>query len=347
MKHINTLIFLVIFFSNFSFSKEEWKKYEYPKSKFKIEFLNAPNYSIDTNSIDSVTKYFTHNWVVEVSDTNHPNFNYIITATEYPKDYIHSDSTEAFIDDIINSTQTSFSENESFELDNSSIIELNGYKGKEYNWTNKEDSYFMTNRVYLMESHLYLLSVFKNNGEKYNKLSPKYFESFESIDLPKGKYTLPKNDEEDTYEINFAGTPNLENKIIEAEYGTIYLKIKTLEQEIDSYKLSLISSEINYKKEIIEKNDPTALNNLYKKSIDGTLKSTKGELISINEVQYNYNLGKEFKCYIMDRTVLMTARLFYINNHLYMHYVISNPANDNAKYIKTFLDSFKLKKIKQ
>lgn len=347
MKHSLAFILLVYFFSNTAFSKDEWKKYEYPNSKFKIEFPQEAEYSIDTNSIDSVRTFYTHNWSVDDKDSTHPNFSYIITASEFPKDYIHSDSSEAFVDDVLSSTQSSFSENEAFKLDNSSLIEYNGYLGKEYNWTNTEENYYLSIRVYVIQNHLFFIAVFKNDGNKHNSIAKNYLESFETIGIPKGNYSLPKNDEEDTYEISFSDTPKTEIKLLESKIGTLHIKIKTLEKEIDSDSIVFISSEINYKKDVIDKNNPTALNNLYKKSIDGFINSSNGEINSINEVQYNFNLGKEFKGYLMNRAILVSGRIFFINNHFYMQYAMSNPRKDNTKLIKTFLDSFKLKKIKQ
>lgn len=347
MKFTLAFILFIIFFSNSAFSKEEWKKYEYSNSKFKIEFPQSPEYTIDTNSIDSVRTFYTHNWSLSITDSTHPNFSYIITASEFPKDYIHSDSSETFIDEILTSTQSEFLDNPNLELNNSSLIEYNGYPGKEYKWTNNEDNYYITMRVYLIQNRLYFLSVFKNYGEQHNLLASNFFDSFEVIDIPKGSYSLPKDNDEASYEVNFTDTPKFESKIMESEYGNLVLKTFMLEKVLDGDTLIFFASETNYKKDIIDKNNIVELHQLYKNSVDKSLKAVSGILISLNDTYYNYNLGKEYKGYMLGGARLMTARIYYINQHYYTVFVITKTFDDSKKHVKNFLDSFKLKKIKQ
>jgi hypothetical protein len=100
--------------------------------------------------------------------------------------------------------------------------------------------------------------------------------------------------------------------------------------------------ETKYPTNVINPNDTYGLNIFYKKSIDGSLNSVNGELISIIDIYYNENLGKEFRCYFSEGKALMVYRLFYIDNRLYSYGVITTPDNDKNNAMNIFLESFKI-----
>jgi len=337
-----TLVGLVFFISSYSFGQSEWKTYEYIFKNFSISFIQEPEFSVDSSEFaDSFLK--TYYWEVNVSDTLHENNYYSISAETYPSDFIHSDSSLNVIEGFINSTQTSLLEDTDFKLLSSTLDEKFGFPGKIFKWKSNTNDNFIQFQIYLIENTLFQLAVVTKSTESYNNFINKYFDSFKLIDLKKGSFSIPNVTNEKTFEIKFPGTPTDQSKIVDSELGKLSLDIQIYEANDNSENLVYVAMETKYPESVCDQNDSYALNAFYKKSIDGSLNSVNGELISITDISYGNKPGKEFKCYYSQGKTIMVYRIFYIDDKLYSFGVITKTENDNNKKMKNFLNSFKLK----
>lgn len=318
-----------------------WK--EYKSHNFKIEFYQNPEYSADTSYLDNYP-LITHFWQVNIADTVHENVYYSISLSSFPPDYIHSDSLYYLIEGFINSTQNSILEDDSFTMLSSTLTERHGFPGKVFKWKSNSSNKFLEFQVFLVESTLFQLSVVSREGENHNIFINKYFDSFEILNTPQGGYSVPQVTFARTFEVDFPKEPKNEIKTMDSEYGKLALDIQTYEPTGQEVNLLYIAGETKYPNQVTDPNDLYALNSFYKKSIDATITSVNGELISIHDIYYDGKLGKEFKCYFSSGKVLMVYRVFYIGNSMYITGVMTSPDKDKNKEMNKFLDSFKTKK---
>ncbi len=100
--------------------------------------------------------------------------------------------------------------------------------------------------------------------------------------------------------------------------------------------------ETKYSTNIVNPNDPYELNAFYKERIDLLLNSVNGELISILDISYKQNLGKEFRYFFDGKAFIMVYRVFYIDKRAYMFGVATTPEYDKNKSMVNFLDSFNI-----
>lgn len=332
---------VIILFSTISYAQSNWKEYNYEEHYFKINFNQEPVTSIDSSEFND-SPLNTFYWEVEPEDSTHENIYYSINLVSYPSDFIHSDSAFNVVEGFINSTQNSILEDETFSLLSSSLLEKNGYPGKSFKWKNNSNNIFFEYEVYLIENKLFQLSVVSREGQNHNKFIDQFFESFTLMNIPKGSFRIPNISNERTYLIEFPENPKIENRIVDSEYGKLSLEIQSYEPIDNNDNMAYVALETKYPTKIIDQNDTYSLNTFYKNSIDGSLNSVSGQLISINDIYHNGKLGKEFRCYFSEGKALMVYRLFYINESFYTFGVITLPNKDKNKAMNKFFESFKI-----
>jgi hypothetical protein len=337
---INLLLFLT--FSITVLSQPDWKEYVYDSYQFKIDFFQEPDFSADS-SVFNDSPLITYFWELNVDDTLHENIYYSISQVAYPSDFIHSDSLFAVVDGFISSTQYSLIGDDSYTLLSSSLVEKHGYPGKVFKWKNNSNNILLEFHVYLVGNKLFELSVVSRERKNHNQFLSMYFDSFEIINIQKGYYTLPNHVSERTVLIMFPEVPNEQIKTVDSEYGKLSLDIQILEPKVKEDNMVYIAMETKYPSGVFDPGDADALNNFYKKAIDGSLNAVNGELISINDVFYNDRLGKEYRCYFSEGKILMVYRYFFIEHNLYSLGVITLPEKDKNKGMTKFFDSFGIK----
>lgn len=338
-KHLILGLFLVI--SLFSKAQSEWKTYDYSSYNFKVSFPQEPQFSIDSATFND-NPLNTFYWELNDLDSLHSNSYYSVSLTTYPPDFIHSDSSLNVVEGFINSTQNSLLEEESYTNLSSSLIEKNGFPGKIFKWKNNSNDAFFEFHVFLIESRLFQLSIVSRKGENHNKLIGRFLDSFEIVNIPLGAFRIPEVSNNRTLSINFPENPVEQKKTVDSEYGKLQLDIQSLEPKLKDKNLAYVAMETKYPTNVIMPTDAYGLNAFYKNSIDGSLNSVNGELISIVDIYYNENLGKEYRCYFSEGKFLMVYRIFYIDYRLYSFGVITTPDNDKNKTMIKFLESFKI-----
>lgn len=337
---INILLFLT--FSMTVHSQPDWKEYVYDTFHFKIDFLQQPDFSVDS-SVFNDSPLITYFWELNVDDPLHENIYYSVSQVNYPSDFIHSDSLSAVVDGFIGSTQNSLIGDENFTLLSSSLTEKHGYPGKVFKWKSNSNNVFLEFHVYLVENRLFELSVVSREGINHNPFLDKYFGSFEIISLHTGNYALPENANERTIIVMFPEVPDEQTKTVDSEYGKLSLDIQILEPQVKEDNMVYIAMETKYPSGLVDQEDTDALNDFYRKAIDGSLNSVNGELISINDVFFKDKPGKEYRCYFSGDQALMVYRYFFIDDNFYSIGVITLPDKDKNKGMIKFFDSFRIK----
>jgi len=323
-------------------AQDDWKHYNFDEYNFEIDFFQEPDFSTDSSSFNdfSLVSYF---WELNVPDTIHKNNYYSIILEAYPESYIHSDSLLSSVEDFINSTQNSLLEDDTYTLLSSSLLEKDGFPGKEFRWKTNDNVFFRF-QTFLVENKLFQLSVVSREGENHNIYINKFLNSFKLVDIPNGNFQIPKKTFERTISVKFPGNPKEEIKNIDSDYGKLTLDVQMLEPTSKDDNMIYIAMETRYPSNVVDQNDTYALNSFYKKSIDGALNSINGELISINDIFYKGKLGKEIKCYFSNGQALITYRFFIVDDKLFTLGVITQPDNDKNKAMNKFFESFAIKK---
>ncbi len=343
IKYLAILFFLLSISIN---TKADWKSFNYNEYNFKIDFYQEPEFSIDSSTFNDLPlfKYF---WEINITDTSHLNSYYVVGLTNYPSEYIHSDSSLSVVEDFINSTQYNLLEDSTFSLLSSTMLEKNGFPGKIFRWKNIENDIFYTTQVYLIENKLFELAVIPRLNKNHNVYINKFFNSFEILNVPNGSFKIPDKTFNRTYSIKFPKIPKEEIKVVDSELGKLSLDIQTYEPKSndDDDNLAYMAMETKYPSSIVDPNDTYKLNLFYIQNINSSLKSANGELISINDIYYKGKLGKEFRCYISEGIAKMVYRIFYYNERAYIYGVITPSDMDNNKEMKKFFDSFNIEEL--
>lgn len=336
-----TFIGFTFFLTSCSFGQSDWKTYEYNPQNFKISFIQEPEISVDSSEFgDSFLK--TYYWEVNVLDSLHENIYYSVSSETYPSDFIHSDSSLNVVEGFINSTQNSLIEDPDFMLLSSTLVEKYGFPGKTFKWKSNTNNNFLQYQIYLVENTIFQFAVVTKATGGQNIFINKFFNSFELIDNAKGCFSIPKISNEKTYEIKFPGTPTEEIKTVDSELGKLSLNIQLYEPKEKNENLVYVAMETKYPSPVADQNDNYSLNAFYKKSIDGSLASINGELISITDIFYETKPGKEFKCYFSEGKAIVVYHIFYIGDNLYSFGVITSPEKVYNKEMEKFFNSFKL-----
>ncbi len=326
-----------------SYGQNSWKTHDYPERNFKIDFFQQPDFSVDTSFLQE-TSLLTYNWEINVDDTLHENKYYSVSLTTYPYEYICSDSLLSVVEGFINSSQNELFEDNTLLLLSSTLVEKDGYPGKIFKWKNTNTNIFFEFHVFLVKNSLYQLSVVTREDNNYNIYIDKYFDSFNLLNTPKGSFIIPDNSIEQKYSIDFPDKPSVENKLVDSECGKLTLSLQVLETKGIADNIVYIALQTKYPTKVVNQDDIYELNKFYKKSIDSSLQSVNGDLISINDIFYNNKLGKEYKCYYSKGEYLMVYHVFLVDDVLYSQGVITYPSKDNNKAMLDFFKSFKIVK---
>lgn len=340
MKRLSFLMFGLIIINISACGQGEWKQYNF--DILKIDFPQNPEYSTDNTLLDD-SPLITHYWESNILDESHENLYYSVSYTLYPSDYIYSDSLFSLVEGFINSTQNDLLDDDTFTLLSSTLVERQGYPGKIFKWKNNSSNRFLEFQVFLVESTLFQLSVVSRAGENHNVFINKFFDSFEIINTPHGNFSIPEITSERTFAIDFPGEPKNNSRTVDSEYGKLALDIRTYEP-IGQHNLLYIVMETKYPTQVANQNDLNALNAFYKKSIDGSINSVNGVLISIEDIYIQDKLGKEFRVSFSEGKALMVYRVLYFDNSMYMIGVITSPNKDNNIEMNKYFESFRILK---
>lgn len=172
------LTLLVISASFFQCSKaKQWDSFTFDEYGYQIDFPSEPKYlSQKTNS--EVGLLDLHIQLVDY--TMKGGSLYGISYTEYPGSFISSDKKE-MLPDYFKAAVNGAVNNMSGELLSESVIEIDGYPGREIKAAIKNGGYHMTMRMYLVKNKFYSLQVLSLRKAIDEEATKNFFDSFELI----------------------------------------------------------------------------------------------------------------------------------------------------------------------
>lgn len=322
-------------------AQQEWKQYSFPEKHYRIKFYKDAELTVDTIAFEK-SSVNTESWQLNQTDSTHANSFYSITRSEYPADFIHSDSAWATVEDFLDSSQSNLMQNDGYTLISSTLLEKNGYPGKDFRWKNNFNNVFFEFQVYLVGNVLYQLSVIARPGRNDNVYSGTFFDSFGLFDLPAGNFHLPDTHLKRTYGISFPGEPKEDVKIVDAQDGKQTMLLQTYQPAVQGENLMYMAAETVYTRDVLAAGDSTALADFYAQTIKASVRAVNGGLISVDDVSYADNPGKEYRASLYEGKALLVYRVFLIGRHLYAFGVITANGNANNPDLLRFLDSFKV-----
>lgn len=339
-------ITLCFFCANSAFS--EWKEFFLNNSQFSIKFPSQPKYSSDTADFDG-GKTVIHSWTLDLTGEEESEYNdeenvfYKAAVTQYPSDYMHSDSSFESIDAFFNSSQSEFQEDKDFTLVSATVSDTLGYPSKTFRWKHS-NTRFIDYRVILINSTLYEISLVTLEEMPFNETKRKFFESIAFKDLKAGKFTIAKKEYIPSYDIAFKSKPNLIEKHVSAEFGLVTTNLQILDMH-ESDKILFMSSETDLSPEMVNI-AAQDINKYYQELINSSLQTTSSTLNTINNIKYENFAGKEITASMFGGAGLLTGRFFLIDGKYYQLLVITEANIDATSEILKFFNSFKLKKNK-
>lgn len=319
------------------YCQENWTLYENTKNNFEIEFSQKAIYSEEV-LINNKKSFKKFNWKINISDLNLPNCHYSVNILKYSDLHINCKDR---ITDIINNSQIHITSSEKYKLLSSCFIEQQSFPGKVFRWKNKQNGNIKESRSFYIKGDVYSINVESYKNRDLNSLSKKFFESFNLINIPRGDFALAAIQDNRSYCIAFPNKPQFISKIIDSQYGKLILQIQSLETIPPNKNMAYMAMETQYPETNFNSENKYELNTFYQETINRSIETVGGNIVSISDIYYRNKLGKEYKYYIAEGSAFMVSRLFYINNKLYSYGVITTHNFRENNKLNRFLNSFK------
>ena len=213
------LLFLVSLFVK-TISSQSIPSVNDNKAEFTLKWIEKPEYTIDTSEFNDI-QVIAEFWKSEIEDEEHPNWLYTLSRDQYPSNFIHSDSSYVFLEQILNSTQNNLHSDDQYELISSTEIQVNNFFGKEFFWKDLKEEEFFRHRVYVIKNCIYQVSVYSRAGQSHNIGIDNFLNSFTIDSNIKGNFQLKKSNYTPTYSIDFPDQAQLTTKVIDSEAGKL------------------------------------------------------------------------------------------------------------------------------
>lgn len=84
------------------------------------------------------------------------------------------------------------------------------------------------------------------------------------------------------------------------------------------------------------------LNDFFKASIEGSVKSVAGELVYEEIINFNGYPGRDYRVLLRNGTVALRTKMIVVKSRVYMITTITDTRNDFKTAITRFMDSFEL-----
>lgn len=154
---------------------KEWETFKFDKYGYWMDFPSEPEYM--TRKVNSeIGPLDLHFYVFDNTDSGG---NYYASAySEYPDSIINSNKKE-LLDNFFSGSIQGIVKNVHGELLSETIIELNGYPGREIRASIRDGLIVMKVRMYLVQNKMYMLQVLTPAKNDFNTSINKFLNSFE------------------------------------------------------------------------------------------------------------------------------------------------------------------------
>ncbi len=334
------LAIIPLAFKAYNYFNSNWDLYDFSGYNFKIKFYNDPDFKYKNKHTED-GNIDIYDWKSYNKDTSSTYLECRLIISDLPENIIHSDSSEAFIDN-----QLTYMKNRI--LNDSTIIELetttrekNGYMGKRTLARNSSVGTDLIIELYLVKNKIFQL-YFKTYSKDKFKIDPNiFFESFELVDVPQGKFKLNiDTNRNQSYKIDFPSKTEVHNEVVDSELGTIFTRKEVCKLESGTERVFGITEEsLNFQLDTI---DQDWIQEIYQTASDITSVKTNGKLLSQKEIDYKGLKGMEYRISLPNVDYILVKRFFIKNKKAYTLIVMTTPKRYNNKAIMKFFDSFEI-----
>lgn len=98
----------------------------------------------------------------------------------------------------------------------------------------------------------------------------------------------------------------------------------------------------DYPDNVVDYKNKEDLDEFFKSSIAGSVKSVNGELVYEEIINFKGCPGRDYRVLIRNGTVTIRSKMIVVKNRVYTLTTITDKQNDFNKSISKFIDSFKL-----
>ncbi len=141
--------------------------------------------------------------------------------------------------------------------------------------------------------------------------------------------------EDGRFSVSFPGTPEEQVESVTTAIGTIETQFFVVTQKDMAYSVNLA----DYPPEVIAAED---IQQMLDGARDGAVSNVNGELLEEKELVLNGHPGREFKVKVEDEDIVVRARIYLVNERLYVVQALSTERLASSEDIEKFLDSFQL-----
>lgn len=181
MNKYSLLIILIIALTNCSSNKQEWITYKSETQGFSISFPKLPSETdqVMQSELGPITMKMTT--FEPIKEDNDDNLGYNVMHIAYPENYISSTQADKLDEFFTSSLQTAVN-NVHGTLTYEKIIEINGFPGREIKVSFNQNKSVFTSRIYLVYNKLYIIQVFTDSNNDFNKSIVRFLDSFETLE---------------------------------------------------------------------------------------------------------------------------------------------------------------------
>jgi hypothetical protein len=148
------------------------------------------------------------------------------------------------------------------------------------------------------------------------------------------------------FKIQIPKEPSFTTKAIITETGTMKMNIfayQPLASEKDVNTFYGINIT-DYPNDAFDYKNKEDMNEFFKNSIQGSVKSVNGELVYEEIINFKGYPGRDYRVIIRNGTVTLRSKMIVVKNRVYTVTTITDKENDFNKSISKFMDSFQLTK---
>lgn len=146
------------------------------------------------------------------------------------------------------------------------------------------------------------------------------------------------------FSMKFPFKPGSEQRVVNSAIGELNMSINMYDASGNKNDSNLVYGLIytEYPDSLINSDKKEILDDLFRNSINGSVTSVSGKLLSEKIAEIDGFPGREVRIDFQDGMAIIRMRLYLVKNTMYILQTICETKKDNNKSIDRFMNSFKL-----